>query len=208
MMLTLEAIRQALALPNFDPLPFQLRLAPSPRPLRRPADRAGHVRLGAVLALLYPWEGAAHLLLVKRPGSLRTHSGQVSFPGGSKEEGESFATAALRETEEEVGIPPSQIELLGELAQVYIPPSDFEVHPFVGWHNGRPHFRPSPTEVEEVLEVPLTFFAEAELHLATEGNFRYPYYQLGRHRLWGATAVMISELLARLDLQRRLAASA
>lgn len=118
---------------GYDGRQAQLKMAPLPRAIRRPDERSGSPRVGAVLVLLYPYHETTHLALTRRPDNLKDHSGQVSFPGGKVEPNESPTTAALRETWEELGIPPSQVEVLGELTPLYIPPTDFEVHPFVGW---------------------------------------------------------------------------
>ena len=133
--------------------------------------------------------------------TLRNHPGQIAFPGGSLDEGETFAEAALRETEEEVGIPSSQITLLGELAGVYIPPSNFFVQPFVGWHEGQPEYIPAPAEVGDVLEVPMAHFADDGNRSQFEAikGFMVPSFRVQEHEVWGATAAMLNELTARLS---------
>ncbi|MCK5923995.1 MAG: CoA pyrophosphatase, partial [Methylococcales bacterium] len=96
----------------------QMAMAPMPRPINR-GDKAGKPRVGAVLALLYPKQDDIHLILTKRPDSMRDHSGQVSFPGGKQDAGETLPQTALRETHEEIGIPPHEITLLGRLSSLY-----------------------------------------------------------------------------------------
>ena len=192
----IETVHHALHLPGFDPTAAQTLMAPLGRPHTRPADQAGQARQGAVLLLLYPRPTGWHLVLGKRPSHLRHHPGQVALPGGRCEPGESYATAALRETHEELGIPPQHITLLGQLTPIYIPPSDFEVHPYVGWAAEPPQFVPAPDEVEEVVELP--WAALADSRNCRLGEWQYPYFAWQTHRIWGGTAVILNEFRERL----------
>lgn len=196
MALFIETVRHALTLPHFDPTAAQLLMAPVGRSATRPPDRPGQARQGAVLLLLYQKEGAWHTVLGKRPSHLRHHPGQVAFPGGRCEPGESYATAALREAEEELGIVPATVHMLGTLTPIYIPPSDFEVYPFVGWAAEPPHFQPAPQEVEEVVELPLAHLNNPQNRVLA--GWQYPYFSLGEHRIWGGTAVILNEFRERL----------
>uniref|UniRef100_UPI000B3399DD NUDIX hydrolase n=1 Tax=Rhodothermus marinus TaxID=29549 RepID=UPI000B3399DD len=108
-----------------------------------------------MLALLFPEQERPHLLLVERPSHLKEHGGQIGFPGGRREPGETLQETALREAHEELGLPPERIELLGALTPLYIPVSNFCVHPFVGAIAPLPELRPCPEEVQAVLRVPL-----------------------------------------------------
>lgn len=205
MTLTRSEIKQALALPKFDSQAAQRQMAPISRPLRRAPERSGRVRVGCVLALLYCHQGVLHLTLTRRRDDLNTHPGQISFPGGRQEEGETPWAAALRETEEEVGVLAADIERLGQLSTLYIPPSDFEVHPFVGWYRPekRPSFRPQPSEVAEILEVPLTHLLTPGTRQSEEWRLRgapveVPFFSINSYKVWGATAMILSEFLARL----------
>lgn len=202
----IEKIKQALALQDFDVRSAQAKLAPLGRPLERPADRSGQARVGGVLLLLFCHNQAWYVTLTRRRADLKAHGGQISFPGGRNEPAETLLTTALRETEEEIGIRAAQIEVLGELAPIYIPPSDFEVHPFVGWiKNGRrPLFSPEVAEVDEVLEVPLSqlqnpanFQREPRSVLGRELNI--PFFDVNREKVWGGTAVILNEFLERLQ---------
>lgn len=198
-------IQQALTLPNFDPLVAQLKMAPMPRPTIRTAETPGQPRQGGVLILLYEWLGQTHLVLTRRRDDLPSHAGQISFPGGRREAGETLQTTAFREAHEEVGIHPSELEFLGVLSHLYIPPSDYEVHPFVAWHkNGRPAFTPQETEVAEILEVPLSHLQNPATRQHETWQIRgyeldVPFYLVSGYKVWGATAMMLSEFLGRLE---------
>jgi len=203
MKLSLTLIEHALALPDFDSAAAQKMMTPTSRTNMRPQAKPGRARQGAVLLLLYQRAEVWHILLTRRPEEMNSHAGQISFPGGRRERGETLAEAALRETEEEVGVHPAGIRLLGELATLYIPPSDFQVHPFVGHHPGPVVFRRNPAEVAEVIEVPLAHLLDPTTRREEEWNLRgwevmVPFYQVGHHKVWGATAMMLSEFLERL----------
>lgn len=203
MKFSLSQIEQALALPDFDSDAARQIMTPAARTNARPKTKPGRARQGAVLLLLYPRQEAWHILLTRRPEEMNSHAGQISFPGGRRESGETLAEAALRETEEEVGVQAAGVRLIGELATLYITPSDFEVHPFVGHHSGPVTFRRNPAEVAEVLEVPLAHLLDPATRREEEWNLRgwavtVPFFQVGPHKVWGATAMMLSEFLERL----------
>lgn len=196
-------IQQALAFNHIDVPAAQRRMAPSPRPEVRPSDQPGQMRVGAVMLLLYPHEDELNLVFLQRPLSLKHHPGQIAFPGGRQEPNETLQTTALRETYEEIGVAPEAINVLGRLAHIYIPPSDFEVHPFVGWHAGRPQFSPSQDEVERLLEVPVTHFLDDQHRDMETRHFgqislSIPFFQVGEDKIWGGTAAMLNEFVARL----------
>lgn len=159
-------------------------------------------REAAVLALLYPDEdGEAHLLLTVRPDALRDHAGQIAFPGGRREQGETFEQTALRETHEEVGIASDAITVLGALTPIYIPPTRFCAYPFVGAVAALPLLTLQPSEVARVLHVPLFALLDPRTRATGSWNVRgeasdVPLYRLGDGDVWGATAMMLAELLA------------
>ncbi|MCA9935937.1 MAG: CoA pyrophosphatase [Anaerolineales bacterium] len=203
--MTIDDVRRALALNEFDGLAAQRQMMPQFRAQARPKEREGQPRLGGVLALLYCYQHELHVLLTRRRDDMKAHAGQVSFPGGRREDGEPFLQTALRETEEEVGVRPSTLTILGELTPIYILPSDFEVHPFVAWRVDakRPSFYPSVTEVAELLEVPLTHLLDPANRHEEPWNLHgfemmVPYFEFQGHKVWGATAMMLNELLERL----------
>jgi 8-oxo-dGTP pyrophosphatase MutT (NUDIX family) len=206
MALTTAVIRRALMLPDFDALPAQQHMLPMARNRQRPAELSGKARVGGVLLLLYCHQQTMNVVLTRRRDDMRSHAGQISFPGGRQEANETAVEAALRETEEEIGVPTTAVSILGELTSIYIPPSDYEVHPFVGWVNGgeRPSFKPEPNEVAEILEVPLPHLLNPNTRevgpIPVRGaTYTVPYYNVNGHKVWGATAILLSEFLARLQ---------
>jgi 8-oxo-dGTP pyrophosphatase MutT (NUDIX family) len=205
MQMMVNDLRQLWRVNGYDGREAQLKMAPLPRAIRRPDERYGEPRVGAVLVLLYPQHGTTYLALTRRPDSLKDHSGQVSFPGGKVEPDESLTEAALRETWEELGVPPSSVAVLGELTSLYIPPTDFEVHPFVGWVPFRPNFIPNTTEVAELLEVSVDHLLQPNTRHKEPWQFGtytmdVPFYDVQGHKVWGATAMMLSEFLGRWRL--------
>ncbi|MCA9997034.1 MAG: CoA pyrophosphatase [Anaerolineales bacterium] len=204
-MVRLEQVEAALRLAGFDTQHAHAQMAPMPRAMKRPLTLPGKPRVGGVLALLYDCHDQINVVLTRRRDDLNAHAGQISFPGGRNEPPEPLLTTALRETYEEVGIAPDVVQVLGALTPIYIPPSDYEVHPFVAWYtNGRcPTFLPAPREVAEILEVPLTHLLDPAIrqHEAREimgHRLNVPFFAVAEHKVWGATAVMLSELVERL----------
>ena len=201
---TLDDVRAALALPDFDGEAAQLLMAPALRPRQRPAALGTTPRLGGVLLLLYCVDDELHLVLTLRPTYEGIHSGQVSCPGGRHEPPETLVTTALRETEEEIGVPPAAVELLGQLTTLYVLPSDYEVHPFVGFHaGGRPVFAPHTREVAAIIETPLRLLLDPATRAEEEWNLRglrmgVPFFLVGEYKVWGATAMILSEFVERL----------
>lgn len=167
-------------------------------------------RLGAVLALLYPKNGELYTVLMMRNTYKGVHSNQVSFPGGAFEKQDaSLWHTALREAHEEVGIPEEKVIKISELTKVYIPPSRFLVTPFLAFAEEAPLFIPDKYEVKRIIEAPVSIFLDRknilEKSLYIESyNTKLPikYYDVDGEIVWGATAMMISELaeiLERLD---------
>lgn len=201
--ISVDDVRRALNLPDFDPHAAQLRMAPRPRPIRRP-DRPGQPRLGGVLILLYPRDGELYFVLTQRPEYNGVHSGQISLPGGKHEGEETMIATALRETCEEVGVCEG-IEVLGTLAELYIPPSDFEVHPVVGYIPQRPTWHPDALEVAGIIETPLRLLfddaikgSEAVFRADVNMTLNIYFYLIEGRKVWGATAAILSEFEGRL----------
>jgi 8-oxo-dGTP pyrophosphatase MutT (NUDIX family) len=201
-MFSKDNLKKALALKEFDAIRAQSMMAPRQRTSVRPPEKKGSPNQGAVMLLLYNKNHNLNILLIKRQDNLRYHPGQISFPGGTHEGTETFFETALRETHEEVGIEPDNLEILGNLNSVYIPPSDFVVYPFVSWHNSLPICTPCHNEVAEIIEVPINeFFKDGSRRLETRTNngseITVPYFRIREHKVWGATAMILSELLER-----------
>lgn len=206
MSLSLKTVQRALQLEEFDGLAAQLRMKPVPRAERRPRDREGDARQGAVLILLYSADRQIYVVLTRRHDDLATHAGQISLPGGRREGLETLQETALREAHEEVGVRPADVTILGELMPLYIPPSDFEVHPFVGWHEQKPAFVPQEAEVAEIIEVPLDHLLQAgarqeEIWDRQGISMQIPFFRVGSHKVWGATAMILSEFVERLQAE-------
>ncbi len=204
--LTLDGVRAALQQP-LPGLAAQLKLAPEYRVESLRAKPPAEARPAGVLILLYPHDGAWHFPLMKRVDDGLVHSGQISLPGGSQEPGESLRETALREACEEIGAACAEVEAIGQLSTIYIPPSNFLVTPTVGYVAERPDFRCDPREVAELIEVPLSMLFDRDVVKREPWNLRgvtveVPFYQIGPHKVWGATAMILSEfsmLLAEMD---------
>ncbi|MCK5138130.1 MAG: CoA pyrophosphatase [Bacteroidales bacterium] len=154
----------------------------------------------AVMVLMYPSDGHISLAFIKRNEYPGPHSAQVSFPGGAREDQDgSLEFTALRETREELGINDG-IGVLGSLTELYIPVSNFMVTPFVGWLDQRPVFNPDTSEVQYVIEASVYELMDpknqrSETILQHGQTLEVPIYVAGDEKIWGATAMMLSEFL-------------
>lgn len=162
-----------------------------------PAD----ARQAAVLALLYPHQGAWHIPLTVRPTTMHAHAGQISLPGGTTELGEASFECALRELTEELGVSPDRVELLGSLTPLYLFVSNFVITPWIGVARKRPDWVPNPFEVAELLEIPLAHLIDSRNRGSHARQHRglsltVPHLQWGRHRIWGATSMILGEFAA------------
>lgn len=183
----------------------QSRMMPPGRQM--PSDISG-ARIGGVLALLYPVHGVDHIVLTLRTETLGKHRGQVSFPGGRMDDGDrDLIETALRETREELGVDVAPADVLGTLTPLYIPPSNYLIHPAVAALAERPRFAPNPAEVAEVIEVAVESLADpatravAPMPVTRNGTtyvIDMPHFVVGGHRVWGATAMVLAELLEAL----------
>lgn len=186
------------------PLPGPLahqKMAPLSRQVIHfnPADYP-NAKIAAVLVLCYPKNGEITMVLTQRPNYDGVHSGQISFPGGKIEPGDNDELhTALRETEEEIGVLRQEIRVIGKLSNVYIPPSNFFVFPFVGIATSAPIFTPDSNEVAEIIEMPInTLLADSVKSTITinrpEAPFEAPCYDINGKKVWGATAIILSEV--------------
>jgi len=160
-----------------------------------------HPRDSAVLALLHMVEGELSIAFTLRPTSLHHHGGQISFPGGRREPRDtSCEETALRETSEELGISTRDVRILGEMTPLFISSSQHLVHPYVGWVTCLPTLQPNPSEVARVLQIPVSSLlspASQDLYARKKHGqtISYPCYRAGDDVIWGATAMMLRELL-------------
>jgi 8-oxo-dGTP pyrophosphatase MutT (NUDIX family) len=200
-----ETIRKALIkdLPGTD---VQWEMASSDRMIKDfPRVKNEDSRLAAVLILLYPSDKSINTLLIQRPTYRGVHSGQISFPGGKSEESDTdIVHTALREASEETGIDPEKVILLGRLTPLYIPVSDTEVTPVVGWSNSKPDLRIDPVEVVHIIEAGLQKLADPSIikqkaFPVRDEMLEVKYYDYEGHVIWGATAMLLHELLTILS---------
>ena len=155
-----------------------------------------------MVALLCPCRtgNAWYLPLTKRSHRLAAHAGQISLPGGSLEENEEDRDAALRELSEELGVSASECELLGRLSPIHVFVSNFRITPWLALAHGVPQLRPDPQEVEEILKVPIDHLIDERnhgSHSMSRGTIRFavPHIEWKEHRIWGATAMILGELI-------------
>jgi len=157
-------------------------------------------RDSSVLLLFYPHNGQLYIPFMKRTTGNNSHSGQISLPGGKYEESDANRTiTAIRETNEELGVDCKKIKILGFLTELYIPVSNFMVLPVLGYCEKRPEFKLNEFEVEEIIEMPVSQLLGKEnisnFTINKNGfEIHAPYFQAKEHKIWGATAMILSEL--------------
>lgn len=190
------------------PLPgvsSHLKMAPAHREAEFRGIRAEdfNPRLSAVLVLLFHEHERLKIVFIRRGEYVGIHSGQIAFPGGRYEEEDGdLLTTAKREVEEEIGIHRDSYEIIGQLTDLYVPPSNFLVRAFVAYSPIRPGYTPDPREVQEVIEVDLDHFLNHE-HIKIKdfpahnslNNTSAPYYDVDGIVIWGATAMMLREMM-------------
>ena len=142
--------------------------------------------------------------LTVRASGLRRHPGQISLPGGAADPGEALADTALREAQEEIGVEPGAVRVVGELTPVHVLVSGFTLHPIIGVTDTRPSFRPAAHEVEQILEVSMDDLRDASnIRRGTRTRegvaIEYPYFDLLGHQVWGATAMILGEFISLLQ---------
>ncbi len=177
--------------------PFRLKLAEKYKEKQKHAAKAG------VMALFYPNKNNdTCVALILRNTYKGVHSAQVGFPGGKLEQQDNndLLQTALRETEEEIGIPKTDIKVIKTLTPLYIPPSNFMVYPYMGYLEKTPRFQKEEAEVQDVIEVTLSAFLNPKNLITTKVATSYnvevnvPAFMLNGHVVWGATAMMLSEI--------------
>lgn len=180
----------------------QKKMSPVTGDVNRYYEIPEDAKKAGVLLMLYKSEGEWHTAFMKRTSNEKDkHSGQISFPGGRYKKSDlTVANCALRETEEELGVPGREVRLIGELSQLYVYASNHIVFPHVGVLEYEPDFQIDKTEVKTVIQAPISYFGEdivryKDLSVRGFKLREVPYYDLYGEVLWGATAMMMSEFL-------------
>lgn len=201
-----ERLRKALedGLPGLE---AQHKMAPQGR--LKPSEYADYIknaRQGAVLIGFFEKEGRIHTVLIERSKYEGVHSGQMAFPGGKKDDTDTdLHHTALRETKEEVGFPEDRVQIVSKLTELYIPPSNFLVTPYLGILKPPYDFERDPFEVAKIHITPIEVFLDAKNRgykkITVAGGFEIdsPYFDLEGKVVWGATAMMIAELVEVLE---------
>lgn len=209
MTMNFRALTQNLSKKLGEPLPgieAHLKMATDDRmKWIRKNQTVTNARKSSVLILLFEEKSVLHTILIRRTDYGGIHSGQVSFPGGQYEEKDGdLIETALRESEEEIGLQRDSLEILGVLSTIYIPPSNFNVLPVVACTRKRMTLSPDPSEVDSIIRIPITDLMSAEncreIDIPVHQSIvRAPAFIFGNTVVWGATAMIISELLELLS---------
>ena len=175
------------------------RMLPPGRVLQLPANQLNFSQ-SAVLVLLFPCEEQIMTCLIRRPSTMKNHAGQIAFPGGKQEkEDQNLVQTALREAKEEIGLVTDQVHILGLLSPVYVQVSNFLITPVVGWMNSAPEIVIDPSEVDEAILISLAEIVDQENRCDREvetwtGRIHVPGYCIRDCFIWGATAMLLTEL--------------
>lgn len=195
MLYSTVSIKNALRQP-LPGLVSHKKMLPENRILKAAPADIYRLKHSSVLLLLFAENDEITACLIKRPKHMKHHAGQIALPGGRVEHGETKLETALRETQEEIGISPEQVEILGSLSELYVEVSRFQIHPFVGWLTKKPDFLLNKNEVEKAILFPLKNFGNAlgkvELETMT-GKLSVPCVYFDDEIIWGATAMILSE---------------
>ncbi|MEN8226221.1 MAG: CoA pyrophosphatase [Bacteroidota bacterium] len=183
-------------------IPSHMKMVPAIRRKEMESQCGGeNARKAAVLICFYPDGDDIHFALIRRNEYDGVHSGQISFPGGRFENSDrNMVHTALREAEEETNILEGDVEVLGEITPIYIPPSNYIVSPFVGWTPQKPEFIPEPAEVSEILSISIKELLNPanrqmkNIQHSDHNIIEVPCFYIQDHIIWGATAMMLSEM--------------
>ena len=206
-MITPDWLRARITRP-LPGLEAQLHMAPNPRLGWDPLTFPDGARDGAALLLVYPHDDTLQFPLTVRGSGLRNHTGQVSLPGGRVDQGESYEDAALREAEEEIGVDPRAVQLLGRLTPLHIPVSGYILHPVIGFTSMRPAFQRAEWEVARIIEAPVSVLNDPrsrKREMRTRSvngqtiDVDVPFYDIDGEKVWGATAMVLAEFCAILS---------
>lgn len=176
------------------------KMLPPGRMLQVPSDQINY-HDSAVLILLFPYQNHIQVCLIRRPATMKNHAGQIAFPGGKREKCDAdLVQTAIREAQEEIGIDRDKVEVLGVLSSVYVEISDFLITPVLGWLDDIPMIVMDKSEVDEVIIVSLDELSDhlnrcfREMETKT-GRIRVPGYEINGSFIWGATAMILAELV-------------
>ncbi len=179
----------------------QQKMAPSVRYAGKGfPENISKAKRSAVLLLLYPSNTKINIVLIERSKYAGVHSGQISLPGGKFEsEDNSLFETALREAKEEVGIIPNDISIIRELTPLYVPASGYNIQPFLSYIKYTPKFIADITEVNYIIEANICEMfkppnTKIKKMITSDYNILAPYYRVGKFHIWGATAMILSEL--------------
>ena len=161
-------------------------------------NSAEHAIPSAVLILLYPSNDDINFILTERTNEVQHHKGQISLPGGSWEKGEQLHETALRETEEEIGITTNEIDIVCELTPLFVKVTGYMIHPFIGYLNYVPKITAHPGEVKNVFTSSISELLNpinslTDLWTIRETPVDVPFFKLDKYKVWGATAMILSE---------------
>ncbi len=201
MPVTQENIKKALA-GSLRGMESHQRMMPPNRKLKATAGDKSRLKPSSVLLPLFEENHELFVCLIKRPATMKHHAGQVAFPGGRIEPGETSMETALRETWEEIGIAPEKIKVLGSLSELFVDVSGYLIQPFVGWLNEKPSFFLNEAEAEKVILFPLLQYKDnlEETELETvSGKLKVPCFHFEGEIIWGATAMILAEFFDALE---------
>ncbi len=176
-----------------------LKMIPKDRTLVVPDKNISKYIDSAVLILLFNNANILYFCLIKRSLNLKYHPGQISFPGGKIEKGESdYTITALREADEEIGLDPNKIEIIGNISSVYIPVSNFMIYPVLAYSEEIPNLKVNESEVDEIIYLPIYEFFNPvniteEIVNSGSSTIKTPCYKINDYIIWGATAMLINE---------------
>ena len=182
----------------------QQKLLARPHPPFSLSNTVEHAIPAAILILLYNDHNDIQFILTERTHEVQYHKGQIAFPGGAWEEGEKLSETALRETYEEIGIQPDQVQIIGRLTPLFVPFTGFMIHSFVGSLQSRSDPDPQPNEVKNVFSVSLKDLLDPdnikeEVRIIRDHSVDVPYFDLNGYKVWGATAMILAEFKACLE---------
>ncbi len=183
---------------NLPDMKTQLRMLVKPDKPFNFDNKAQDAIPAAVLILLFEQDDDIHFVLTERTHTVEHHRGQISLPGGVQENGEELSFTAKRETHEEIGINPGEIDIIGKLSSLFVIASGFNIQPYIGIHNSVFEPNPAPNEVASVFWVPIEDLVNDENMKSEHRNIRghdvdVPYFHFNDHKVWGATAMILSE---------------